>query len=129
MSDVSGDLALAFGDELLQEQARDHVERFKDAFTFVRAGDERRDLFLAVVEQVLHELDRADRWQLHLLCLAEDRLVRALEHHLEGVPDRPGQDLLAQRPERRPPQRRAESASSAPIEEHSVLLSRHWFYP
>src|SRR2546422_6908763 len=36
--DGSGDLALALRDELLEQQPRDHVQGFEDAFAFVGAG-------------------------------------------------------------------------------------------
>jgi hypothetical protein len=39
--------------------------------------------------QVFQKVDPADRRELHVGSLAEDRLIRALEHHLQCVTDRP----------------------------------------
>src|ERR1700729_1233716 len=44
----------ALVDEFLQQQARDHVQRFKHALAFVRGRGEGRHLHVAVVEQKIH---------------------------------------------------------------------------
>jgi hypothetical protein len=41
--------------------------------------------------EVLEEVGARDRGQLHLGGLAEDRLIGALQHHLQGVTDRTGE--------------------------------------
>src|ERR1035441_9061088 len=49
-----------FRSELVQQHARDHVERLKHAFALVRRGAERGDLEVAVIQQKLHVFHRGD---------------------------------------------------------------------
>src|SRR5689334_9254124 len=51
-------LRCALADILVEQQARDHVERLEHAFTLVRDGFKGRDLHLAIVEEVIHVFDR-----------------------------------------------------------------------
>src|SRR5687767_8053322 len=57
---VSGDLALAFGDELLQEHARDHIKCLKHTFALVRTTCKCRDLLFTIVQQIIQKLNRSD---------------------------------------------------------------------
>src|ERR1035438_1146086 len=51
-------LGRALVDEFLEQQARDHVERFKHALALVRGGVERWHLHFTVVQKILHVFDR-----------------------------------------------------------------------
>src|SRR6266498_4836682 len=79
----SGDPALAFGDELLEQQAGDHVQRLEDAFALVGASREGRHLFLAVVQQVVHEFDGRRIGHIALVVLEHEGDVVELE--VEGT--------------------------------------------
>src|ERR1035441_1422351 len=48
---ISRGFAPALVDEFVEQQARNHVERFKDSFAFGGHGSEGRNLHLAIVEQ------------------------------------------------------------------------------
>src|SRR5579862_8926971 len=63
----------AFADELVEEQARDHVERFKDALATGGDRRERGRLHFAIVEQELHVFDGSDIGQVALVVLENVR--------------------------------------------------------
>src|SRR6266568_8416687 len=68
---ISGVLRRAEIDELVQQQPRNHVQRFKDAFAFVRGGGEGRHLDVAIVQQELHVFDRRGVGQVALVELQD----------------------------------------------------------
>src|ERR1035437_234127 len=53
-------LRSCLANELVQQHARDHVERFKHAFALVRRRAEGGDLEVAVIQQELHVFHRGD---------------------------------------------------------------------
>src|ERR1017187_4233670 len=53
-------LRSCLADELVQQHARDHVERLKHALALVRRRGEGGDLEVAVVQQKLHVFDRGN---------------------------------------------------------------------
>src|SRR5262249_39200949 len=61
--------ALALGNELLQEQACDHVQGFRHPVAFMTARGKRRRLLLAIVQQVLHKLHRGHAREIALVIL------------------------------------------------------------
>src|ERR1022692_5034220 len=58
-------------DVLVQQHARDHVQRFENPLAFVRGGRERRHLHLAIVQQKLHVFHRRDVRQIALIVLQD----------------------------------------------------------
>src|ERR1035438_6041269 len=74
-------LRRALGDVLVEQHARDHVQRFKNAFAFVRGAGERGNLHFAIVQQKLHVFNRRDVRQITLVILQNIRNVR--EVHLQ----------------------------------------------
>src|ERR1039457_3678521 len=61
----------ALVDEFLEQQTRDHIERFEHALALVRGGIERRHLHLAVVQQIFHVFDRRGVRQVALIVLQD----------------------------------------------------------
>src|ERR1017187_6585029 len=58
-------------DELVQQHARDHVQRLKNALAFVRGRRERGNLNFAVVQQKLHVFHGRDVRQIALVVLQD----------------------------------------------------------
>src|ERR1700690_2633965 len=56
-------------DEFVQQQARDHVQRFEHALAFMRRGTERRHLHFTVVQQIFHVIHRRGVGQVALVVL------------------------------------------------------------
>src|SRR6266487_5480066 len=63
--------ARALVDELVQQQTRNHVERFKHAFAFGSDGGKGRHLHLAVVQGKLQVIDGRDIGQITLVVLQD----------------------------------------------------------
>ena len=80
-------LRSALVDELVQQQARDHVQRLEHAFALLRGRGERRHLHFAVVEKKFHVLGRRDVGQVALVVLQHVRDVIQVE--LERIADCP----------------------------------------
>src|SRR5829696_1291389 len=64
---------VAFIDELVQQHACDHVQRFEYALALMRRGAESRHLQLAVIEQELHVFNRSGIGQIALVILDDIR--------------------------------------------------------
>src|SRR5262249_29381543 len=76
-------LRSALADELVQQQARDHVQRLEYTFGPMRRGGEERHLQLPVVEQEFHVIDWGDVGQVALVVLEDVRDLVQVE--LEGL--------------------------------------------
>src|ERR1039458_1935547 len=72
-------LRSCLANELVQQHARDHVERLKHAFAPVRRGAEGGNLEVAVVQQKLHVFHRGDIRQITLVILQHVRNVGEIE--------------------------------------------------
>src|SRR5882724_10126685 len=66
-------LRSSLADILIEQHARNHVERFKHPFTEMRGGTERRNLHLAVIEKEFHVVDGGDIGQVTLVVLQNVR--------------------------------------------------------
>src|SRR5437879_2203466 len=55
---ISSDLAVAFVEELVQEQAGDHVQGLEHALAFIGRAAEGRHFDIAIVEQKIQVLNR-----------------------------------------------------------------------
>src|SRR6185436_12651447 len=73
--------ARALVDELVQQQAGNHVERFKHAFAFGSDGGKGRHLHVAIVQSKLQVIDRRDIGQITLVVLQDIRNIR--EVHIQ----------------------------------------------
>src|SRR5581483_8805492 len=62
-------MRLALVDELVQQQARNHVQRFKNSFAFVRGSRERRHLHFTIVQKKFHVFHRRGVRQIALVVL------------------------------------------------------------
>jgi len=60
-------------DEFMEQQARNHVERLKNAFTFMSGSRKRRNLGLTVVQQKLHIFKRGNIRQIAFVVLKHMR--------------------------------------------------------
>src|SRR5258706_781369 len=76
-------LRSSLADELVEQHARNHVQRFEDAFALVGGGSEGGHLEIAVVEQKLHVLHRGHVRQIPLVVLQHIRNVGQVQ--LEGL--------------------------------------------
>src|SRR5215469_6935136 len=75
-------LRCVLADKFIEQQARNHIQRFEYALAFVRDGAEGRDLDVAIVEEKLHVFHRGDIRQIALVVLEHEGNVRQV--HLQG---------------------------------------------
>src|SRR5262245_12201666 len=64
---------LALVNELVQQHARDHVQRLEDPFAFVRASGERWHFNLLIIEEEIHVFHRRDVRQIAFVVLQHVR--------------------------------------------------------
>src|SRR5581483_2048080 len=81
--DMSRRLSGTLADELVEQHAGDHVERFEYSFALVSDRSERRDLNFAIVQKKLHVVGRSDIGQILFVVLENIGNVREVQ--LEGL--------------------------------------------
>src|SRR5262245_61020522 len=77
--DMSCVLRGSLTNELMQQHARNHVERFKHSLALVRGGGERRDLNFTVVQEKFHVFNGRDVWEIAFVVLNDVRNIMQVQ--------------------------------------------------